>query len=89
MLFYLILVLLTMWFLVATFASIYTNSSNYLDSNINAKLDVMKDLGLPMAKDETERVQFNNLLLPKLSLATKYEIIDIYKKKNIRETIEK
>ena len=58
------------------FASLFVANSNYLDTNINKELDVMKHLGLRIEMTPAMRKRVNNFLIPKLSIPTKLSIIN-------------
>lgn len=68
----LILVMVTTY----VFASLFVANSNYLDTNINKDLDVMKHLGLRMEMTPSMKKQVNNALIPKLSVPTRLSIIN-------------
>lgn len=59
--------------------SFFTANNNYLDSNINPRLDVLRHLGYRKEMDEEERRYMNNLIIPNLSLQTKLSIINAEK----------
>lgn len=58
------------------FASLFVTNSNYLDTNINKDLDVMKHLGLRMEMTPSMRKRVNDFLIPKLSILTRLSIIN-------------
>lgn len=60
-------------------AKFFTASNNYLDTNINPRLDVLGHLGYKKEMDDEERRYLNNLLIPNLSLQTKLSIINAEK----------
>lgn len=70
----------TLLFLVivaaAVFASLFVINSNYLDTNINKNLDVMKHLGLRMEMTPSTRKRVNDILIPNLSILTRLKIIN-------------
>lgn len=58
------------------FASLFVAHSNYLDTNINKDLNVMKYLGIKIDMPEGMRKQINDCLIPKLSIFTRLGIIN-------------
>lgn len=72
--------ILTILFLVTVaaivFSSLFVANSNYLDTNINKDLDVMKRLGITMDMTPEIRKRINDRLIPKLSILTRLSIIN-------------
>ena len=57
------------------FATLFVTNSNYLDTSINQDLDVMKHLGIQMEMTPDMRKRVNDLLIPKLNILTRSNII--------------
>lgn len=61
--FLLVLVLITI-----IFSSVFVAQSNYLDTNINTDLDVLKNMGIEMDMPDELRRRINMTIVPNLSL---------------------
>lgn len=57
------------------FATVCVAQSNYLDSNINTDLDVLKNLGIEMDMSDELRRRINRTIVPNLSLFASVKMI--------------
>jgi hypothetical protein len=72
--FLLVLVLITI-----IFSSVFVAQSNYLDTNINTDLDVMKNMGIEMNMSDDLRRRINTVIVPNLSLVSGVKMIMLEK----------
>ena len=57
------------------FSVVFVSQSNYLDTNINADLDVLKNMGIEMAMTDDLRRRINMAIVPNLSLISGVRMI--------------
>lgn len=72
--FLLVLVLITI-----IFSTVFVAQSNYLDTNINTDLDVLKNMGVEMAMPDDLRRRINMSIVPNLSLFSGVRMIMLEK----------
>lgn len=75
----LIKILLVLVLITIIFSSVFVAQSNYLDTNINTDLDVMKNMGVEMDMPDEMKRRINMAIVPNLSLFSGVRMIMLEK----------